>query len=140
MKYLLIVLATMMISACDDNNDSSPPDCIDCIWLQSSQRVVITQEGGIGALPREVIADYSRDSLPAEALRLLESLERTAAPFDQTQTDVFIYHLVITDEHGLEYEYHDNWYLNVAPTEVTSDWLFFERSDIEKLIEVLAQD
>ena len=125
-----IMLTAFFAAGCGGNDDSSCEGCGEYIWLETSQRIVITRNGGLD--PQNEIHDYVRDSLPVDAKPKLEQIRVNNSKLE-CWNDGFTYDIVVTDENGMNHDYFSN---NKACNNI-EEKSFIETEKIEELISLL---
>lgn len=144
MKELIFALGLFAIVACDGNGGSGDRDCIDCIWTNQSQRIVITESNrGANGAPR-IFADYTRDTMPSDVWKHIRNMSITTEPFDVSGTLFSTFRVFITEETGVEKVYYDNYilssgYPNLDEIIRSEGLLFFDHVEVEILYELLGK-
>lgn len=115
-KAKISFLFTDLLGACSGNDNGSSSEivviernCIECLWTDQSYRMIITEEGGIAGKPQAVIVDITPDTLENEVVwNSIKDMSVTHESSVVNQTDIFIYHVYITETSGIETEFYDN--------------------------------
>lgn len=108
--FITSICYAFLLVGCNDDSINTDQNCPDCIWSESSQKLVVSRQGGIsGELASQTV--YTRAQIPASVLPQLTTLKD--APMGsyyhhQCVADGFIDTLAVLDSNGDSTVYHDN--------------------------------
>jgi hypothetical protein len=81
------LICVVLLIGCNDNS-SNDQSCADCVWDESSQKLVLTSQGGITGQTSKT--EYNRADIPSGILSTLEELKRVSS-------DVYYDHWCVSD-------------------------------------------